>query len=381
MNGRTSRSRIGRREFLARMGLIAGGAAVAPGVLAACGGGGGGGDDDGRAVSISNWTAYIDPALNRKFTRMTGIKVTYTEDINDNNEYFAKIRPNLSKNRSIGRDGFVLTDWMASRLINEVRWVQPLVEARIPNKTNLRAALRSPGFDRERTYSLPWQSGVTGIAYNIEVTGREIRTVEDFLEVEGTKTVLTEMRDTIGLIMASLDIEPEKPTFAKAEPAFDFLERAVRDGKIDGFNGNEYVSDLGAGNLAAAFAWSGDVAQITRDNPAVRFAIPESGGMLWSDNFMIPKTSERPALASEWINFFYDPVNAARLTAEVQFISPVEGVPEELTKLGGEKAELVDNPLVVPTEEFLAQNHIFGPLVGKEEERFDRRFSEILGTG
>jgi spermidine/putrescine transport system substrate-binding protein len=363
------------------MGLIAGGAAVAPGVLAACGGGGGGGGGDGREVSISNWTAYIDPALNRKFTRQTGIKVTYTEDINDNNEYFAKIRPNLSKNRSIGRDGFVLTDWMASRLINEVRWVQPLVESRIPNKANLRAALRSPGFDRERTYSLPWQSGVTGIAYNIEVTGREVRSIEDFLDVEGTKTVLTEMRDTIGLIMASLGIEPEEPTFAKAEPAFDFLERAVRDGKIDGFNGNEYVSDLGAGNLAAAFAWSGDVAQITRDNPDVRFAIPESGGMLWSDNFMIPKTSDRPGLASEWINFFYDPVNAARLTAEVQFISPVEGVPEELTKLGGEAAELVENPLVVPTEEFLARNHIFGPLAGREEERFDRRFSEILGTG
>lgn len=381
MNGRGTGARIGRREFLARMGLLAGGAAVAPGVLAACGGGGGGGGGDGREVSISNWTAYIDPALNRKFTRQTGIKVTYTEDINDNNEYFAKIRPNLSKNRSIGRDGFVLTDWMASRLINEVRWVQPLVESRIPNKANLRAALRSPGFDRDRTYSLPWQSGVTGIAYNIEVTGREVRSIEDFLEVEGTKTVLTEMRDTIGLIMASLGIEPEEPTFAKAEPAFDFLERAVRDGKIDGFNGNEYVSDLGAGNLAAAFAWSGDVAQITRDNPDVRFAIPESGGMLWSDNFMIPKTSDRPGLASEWINFFYDPVNAARLTAEVQFISPVEGVPEELTKLGGEAAELVENPLVVPTEEFLARNHIFGPLAGREEERFDRRFSEILGTG
>lgn len=381
MNGRGTGARIGRREFLARMGLLAGGAAVAPGVLAACGGGGGGGGGDGREVSISNWTAYIDPALNRKFTRQTGIKVTYTEDINDNNEYFAKIRPNLSKNRSIGRDGFVLTDWMASRLINEVRWVQPLVESRIPNKANLRAALRSPGFDRERTYSLPWQSGVTGIAYNIEVTGREVRSIEDFLDVEGTKTVLTEMRDTIGLIMASLGIEPEEPTFAKAEPAFDFLERAVRDGKIDGFNGNEYVSDLGAGNLAAAFAWSGDVAQITRDNPDVRFAIPESGGMLWSDNFMIPKTSDRPGLASEWINFFYDPVNAARLTAEVQFISPVEGVPEELTKLGGEAAELVENPLVVPTEEFLARNHIFGPLAGREEERFDRRFSEILGTG
>jgi len=381
MTARRSHTGIGRREFLTRSGLLLGGTALAPTLLAACGGGGDGGGGDGRSVSISNWTSYIDPALNRAFTRRTGIKVTYTEDINDNNEYFAKIRPNLSRNQSIGRDGIVLTDWMASRLINELRWVQPLVEAEIPNKKNLRAALRSPGFDRERTYSLPWQSGVTGIAYNIDVTGTEIRTIDEFLAVEGTKTVLTEMRDTIGLIMASMGIDTDEPTFEKAAPAFDKLERAVRDGRISGFNGNEYVNDLGAGNLAAAFAWSGDVAQITRDNPKVRFAVPESGGMLWSDNFLIPKTSNRAGLASRWINFFYDPANAARLTAEVQFISPVEGVPEQLRKLGGDAAKLVDNPLVVPTEEFLAQNHIFGPLSGKEEERFDERFSQILGTG
>ena len=133
-----------------------------------------------------------------------------------------------------------------------------------------------------------------------------------------------------------------------AQPAFDALEKAVNDGKIDGFNGNDYVGDLGAGNLAAAFAWSGDVAQITLDNPDVRFAIPDSGGMLWSDNFLIPIGTDKVDLATEWINFFYDPKNAAVLTAGILYNSPVAGVAEELTKLGGDAAALVENPLVVP---------------------------------
>jgi spermidine/putrescine transport system substrate-binding protein len=386
---------MSRRQFLGRTGAVLGGLAVAPALLAACGGddddsgNGGGGGGGGRSVAISNWIGYwglpsTPPGggqLGKKFRQDTNIDLTYDEDINSNNEYFAKIRPSLSKDESIGRDGFVLTDWMANRLINEVKWVAPFDEAAFPNKGNLRAALRSPNFDPQRRFSVPWASGVTGIAYNIEQTGQEIRTIDEFLAVEGTTTILDEMRDTVGLFMRSLGIETADPNYTAAEPAFDKLAAAFDDGDIDGVNGNEYVNDLGAGNLAAAFAWSGDVAQITLDNPDVRFAVPESGGMLWSDNFMIPYTSEKVKLASEFINFFYDPVNAALLTSAIQFISPVDGVPEQLTAMGGDAAALVDNPLVVPTEESLAALSIFGPLGPAEEERFDNRFAEITGTG
>src|SRR5829696_7775322 len=332
-----ARAGMSRRQFLGRGGAVPGGLTIAPAVLAACGGGsdskgesGGGGGGGGKSVAISNWVGYwglpsTPPgggALGKKFRQDTSLDLTYDEDINDNNEYFAKIRPNLSKDQSIGRDGFVLTDWMANRLINQVKWVQKFDEAAFPNKAKLRPALKSPSFDPTRAYSVPWASGVTGIAYNIGITGKEIRTVDDLLAVKGTTTVLSEMRDTVGLFMRSLDIDTDKPTYAAAEPAFDKLAAAFDDGRIDGTNGNEYVNDLGSGNLAAAFAWSGDVAQITLDNPDVRFAVPESGGMLWSDNFMIPYTSDKADVASEFINFFYEPANAATLMAYIQYISP-----------------------------------------------------------
>jgi spermidine/putrescine transport system substrate-binding protein len=383
---RLARLGMSRRQFLGRTGAVLGGLAIAPTMLAACGGdddsgGSGDGGGCGKSIAISNWTSYMAPALLKSFPADTGIDLTYDEDINDNNEYFAKIQPSLSQGDSIGRDGFVLTDWMANRLINQVEWVQPLVPASFPNKANLRAALASPGFDPTRRFSAPWASGMTGIAYNIDETGQEIRTIDDFLAVAGSTTVLSEMRDTMGLFMNSLGIDTADPNYASAEPAFDALAAAFDDGKIDGTNGNEYVNDLAAGNLAAAFAWSGDVAQITLDNPAVRFAVPESKGMLWSDNFMIPSTSDKANLASEFINFFYDPENAAVLMAEIQYVSPVDGVEAELTALGGDAAALVDNPLVVPNEEFLANFAIFGPLGPDDEEKFDERFAEITGTG
>ena len=364
-----------------------GGLAVAPTVLAACGGSdgksskSGSGGGGGKSVAISNWTSYMDPSLKKSFPKDTGIALTYDEDINSNNEYFAKIRPNLSKHQSIGKDGFVLTDWMANRMINQVKWVQPFDEAKFPNKANLRQALKSPNFDPTRKYSAPWASGVTGIAYNIGITKKEIKTIDEFLAVEGTTTILDEMRDSVGLFMRSLGIDTAAPTYTKAEPAFDKLAAAFSDNKIDGTNGNEYVNDLGNGNLAAAFAWSGDVAQITLSNPDVRFAVPDSGGMLWSDNFMIPYTTDKADLASQFINYFYDPKNAAILTAYIQYISPVDGVPAELTKMGGKAAKLVDNPLVNPTDEFLSTLAIFGPLGPADEEKFDKRFAEITGSG
>ncbi|MEI8336599.1 MAG: spermidine/putrescine ABC transporter substrate-binding protein [Actinomycetes bacterium] len=374
-----ARQNLSRRQFLTRTGLAVGGVAIAPSLLAACGGGSS--DGNKNAVSISNWTGYMGKSDIAAFKKATGISVTYTEDINDNNEYFAKIQPNLQKGKSIGRDGFVLTDWMANRIINEVKWAQPFVASKVPNKANLLPALASPAFDPQRKFSLPWTTGMTGIAYNIAQTGKEIKTIDDFIAVSGPTSVLSEMRDTIGLFMLADGKDLATPTYESAGPSFDRLEKAISDGAITSFNGNDYVSDLGTGNLSAAIAWSGDVAQITRDNPDVRFAIPESGGRIWSDNFMIPVSSDKPDLASEWINFFYDPVNAARLTSFIQYVSPVQGTADELIKLGGDAAKLVDDPLVNPTDAMLATLSDFGSLNEAEEIRFDKRFAEIQGAG
>ena len=374
-----ARQNLSRRQFLTRTGLAVGGVAIAPSLLAACGGGSS--DGNKNAVSISNWTGYMGKSDIAAFKKATGISVTYTEDINDNNEYFAKIQPNLQKGKSIGRDGFVLTDWMANRIINEVKWAQPFVASKVPNKANLLPALASPAFDPQRKFSLPWTTGMTGIAYNIAQTGKEIKTIDDFIAVSGPTSVLSEMRDTIGLFMLADGKDLATPTYESAGPSFDRLEKAISDGAITSFNGNDYVSDLGTGNLSAAIAWSGDVAQITRDNPDVRFAIPESGGRIWSDNFMIPVSSDKPDLASEWINFFYDPVNAARLTSFIQYVSPVQGTADELIKLGGDAAKLVDDPLVNPTDAMLATLSDFGSLNEAEEIRFDKQFAEIQGAG
>jgi spermidine/putrescine transport system substrate-binding protein len=336
-----------RLELLRR--AAAGGAALTiPGLLAACGG-----DDEEMAgtttsgpkeladtLRFSNWTLYIDvdektkkrPTLDQ-FKQETGVTVQYFEDINDNATYFGKIQRPLSQGQSIDRDIIVLTD--NSRfpgILVQRGWLEKLDRSAIPNIDNLQDSLRSPSFDPDREYSLPWQSGMTGIATNTRLTGGQaVTSVDQLLEdakLKGKVTLLTEMADTVGIVMQANGDDPttvDDETFGRA---IDRIQQAVESGQVRQFTGNDYSGPLSRGDLAACLSWSGDVVQLTADNKNLKWNQPESGGMIWTDNMLIPKGGDAYT-ASTFMNFVYDPKIAAQLAAYINYVSPVKGAREE----------------------------------------------------
>lgn len=373
---------MSRRQFLIRSGAVGVAGLTLPQLLAACGGGSGGG---GNALTFDNWPAYIDPTEDGltgsvdRFQEANDIDVTYTEAYNDNTEYFATIQPVLGRGDTIDPDLIAPTSWMAGRLI-DLGWVDKLPLDKIENKGNLRDDLVKPAWDPTGEYSMPWQSGFAGIAYNLDVTGRELTSVDDLFDPEfaGKVGALTEMRDTIGVILLSMGVDISTiSTFDEAAPAFDKLEQAKADGQIRRFHGNDYFDDLSNGNLAATIGWSGDVAQIQLDNPAVRFVFPEAGATSWADTMVMPKGAANRDSAAKWIDFFYDPAQAAQLTAWVQYVSPVKGVREEVAKID---PELADNVLIFPDDATLANTRTFANLADDVEAEFDAAFSRIVGA-
>ncbi len=390
-----------RRRFLRNAGLGAGLMAAGPAFLAACGddskdsgsggdsGGGqsetttskGSGTADNNDLYHANWTSYLDEESAGLWEKETGKKIFYSEEFNDNNEYFAKISPELSQGNPIKPDIFTPSFWMAGRLIN-LGWLEKLPIDQVPNAKNLVTSLVKPSWDPTGEYSLPWQSGMAGIAYNAKVTGREITSIDDVLDPEfkGKIGMLTEMRDTLGLLAMAQGVALDKPTFKAFEPVFEVLDQAVSDGQIRRFHGNDYMDDLSAGNFAMCFGWSGDVVQLAKANPDVKFVIPESGGTLWSDTMVVPKGATQVDNAASWMDFCYDPVNAARIAAFVQYISPVQGVQDELRKMGGDAAVAADSPLLFPDEATEALLQSWGNLDEEEEAKFDERFAEITGN-
>jgi spermidine/putrescine transport system substrate-binding protein len=389
---RAMRSGLTRRQFIGRAGVATGAIVLTPSLLAACGGddddvdaneggeNGGGGADK---LVISNWPLYIDPTEDGVtgsvdlFKEETGIDLRYTDDFNDNNEFFAKIQPDLAAGNVINQDIIVPSSWLAKRLI-DLGWVDELPLDEIPNVANQRADLRNPVWDPEGKYSLPWQSGITGIAYNIDATGRELTSMDDLFDeaFKGKIGFLLEMRDSVGLLMLADGKDVTKPTFADAQASFDRLEEAANNGQIRAFTGNDYQDDLVAGNFVACVGWSGDIAQLSLDEPSLRFVIPDSGGMTWTDTQVMPKGAPNRAAAAEWMNYCYDPANAARIEAYIGYISPVEGVREEFLKNPDWEA-YADLDLMFPDEAMLSQTHQFGPLDEEESAQFDERYAEI----
>lgn len=337
-----------------------------------------------KRLVISNWPLYIDEASAddpgrttlQDFEKRYGINVSYTADVNDNVEFFAKVVNQLGSCQTTKRDLFMLTDWMAARMI-QMGWIQELDAARVPNlHQNLISALRAPAWDPHRRFSAPWQSGMTGIAYNKKKV-KEVRTIDELLtrsDLKGRVTLLTEMRDTMGLIMLSDGADPAKFTRTQWDSAMDKLKRARHSGQIRAFTGNEYVQDLSAGNVVACTAWSGDI--IASGDENLVFVVPESGLMIWADNMLVPNLATHQANAEKWINYYYEPATAARLAAYVNYICPVEGAQQEMEKLD---PKLAASELIFPSAETLAQTHLFMALTEVQIRTYESEFSDVTG--
>ncbi|GEP36965.1 ABC transporter substrate-binding protein [Nocardioides psychrotolerans] len=334
-----------------------------------------------REFVISNWTGYIDPrkqptSTMAEFQAKTGITVDYNVDVNDNAEFYAKVKNQLGSCDPIDRDMIVLTDWMAARMIG-LGWIQPMDKAAVPNlHANIIDSLRDKQWDPDLEYHAPWQSGLTGIAYNAAEVG-EVGSFEELIsrsDLNGKITLLSEMRDTMGFMLKVVGADPTDFTEDQWQNALDRLKKAIADGQLRSFAGNNYLQELSGGNVLACEAWSGDVIQAQFENPDIKFVVPEEGLSLWSDNMMIPNQATHQANAQQWIDYYYDPVVAAKLAAWVNYICPVAGAREEMEKLD---PSLVDNPLIFPDDDFLANTFDFMPLDDRQNAQYEKEWADV----
>ncbi|MER5767430.1 ABC transporter substrate-binding protein [Streptomyces sp. NPDC001985] len=393
----TGRGALTRRSLLRATGT---GALTLAGLttLAACGippakreGGAESSDDhsaEEKEVIFSNWTEYMDIGEDKKsrptlgdFTRRTGIRVKYTEDINDNVEFFGKIQPQLAAGQPTGRDLICVTDWLAARMIR-LGWVQRLDASLLPHAyTHLSPQFRNPDWDPGRAHSYPWTGISTVIAYNTRATGgKKVDSVSQLLDdpsLKGRVGFLTEMRDTVGMTLLDLGKDPGKFTDADYDEAIGRLQKGVDRKQIRRFTGNDYTSDLDKGDLAACIAWAGDVIQLRAGNPDIAFAIPEAGYVTSSDNLLVPAGARHRANATRLIDHYYRLPVAARLAAYINYVCPVAGVGAELAKID---PALARNTLIVPDRAMAAKSHAFRSLSTAEEKAYEEKFATLIGA-
>jgi spermidine/putrescine transport system substrate-binding protein len=359
--------------------------------IAACGGGGSGieGASDSSSVetvkvegkptgdlSISNWPLYIDKDTIGDFEDETGVSVKYIEDVNDNQEFFGKLQPQLAQGESGGRSIIVVTDWMAKKMY-DLGYVQNLDKTALPNvEKNLVPSLQSPSFDPNRDFSVPWQSGMTGLVVRKDLAP-DVHSIADLFDpkYEGKVEMLTEMRDTVPLVMKSEGVDLANATEDDWLAAIDKLQEAVDSGQIRRFTGNDYARDVSSGDAVAVIGWSGDAVQLQADNPDIEFRMPTEGCMLWSDNMLIPVGAPNPTAAEAFMDYVYDPRNQAQIEEYVNYVSPVAGTKEILLK---QDPDIANNQLIFPDESFTKKCDTAPTLTGEEEQRVTRAFESVV---
>jgi spermidine/putrescine transport system substrate-binding protein len=363
--------------------------------LAACGSDklGGGGKAQSKVIPkgkiasslfVANWPLYIDSKNPNKgtlgkFKKQYGTSVKYVEEINDNDEFFGKVRQQYAQGSSGGRDIHVVTDWMAGRM-KRLGYVQKLDHSAMPNvDANLIDKLKHPAFDPNRDYSVPWQSGQTGIIYRKDKVKRTPKSVNDIFDpaYKGKTTMLTEMRDSVGLTMLGMGKDPEKGSLADMLAAVDKIGKASKSGQIRRFTGNDYVKDLPKGDSWVIYGWSGDAVSLTADNPNIGFVHPDEGFMLWTDNMQIPVGAPHAFTAEKFMDFVYRPEIQAPITEAVTYVPPVKGVKEVLQKTD---PKIVTSPLVFPDAATLAKGKIFRQLTPDEERKLNTAFQKVIGA-
>ncbi len=382
---RLAQAQWSRRRFLGGGAALGGGLLLGPSLLAGCGGdsetsssdGGGDQNSGGKLLRISNWPLYMAEGFNAKFEKETGYTVDYKENFQDNETWFAANRDALAAGQDIGADLVIPTNSMTTRLIS-LGWLTKLDHAKIPNMKNVRPDLIEGVWDPGAVYSMPYFTGFAGLAYNKAETGREITSVDDLWDpkFKGRVSMLSDMQDGLGMIMLAQGVDLADVTVEDVQQASDLVAEKNQDGQIRRFTGNDYQDDLTNGNVVIAQVYSGAVAQLQADNPDIEFVVPEGGGTMFIDTMVAPITTENLDGAEAWMNFVYDKDNYAMLTDYVQYIPVLSDMDDALAKVN---PELVDNPLVNPSQEVLDRVQAWPPLKEEDEAAMVKTYAKVTG--
>ena len=409
LSGLTQR-RISRRDALKGAGSVSLAA-----FLAACGVAGGGGAAPAAHVNwvwskakkagvldFANWPLYIDVSQNSagqtthpsldQFTKDTGIQVTYSEPIQDDASFFAKIAPELKQGQPTGYDLMVITNGIYMTDLQLEHWLVELDHSKLPNFFKYAAKrLLNRSYDPGNRFTVPWQSGFTGIGYNPKLTGREITSFADLFDpaFAGKVGMFSDNQDTGNLTLIGMGIDPAKSTPKDWQKAADKLKKQRDAGIVRKYYDQSYIKALSAGDTWISMAWSGDIfqANLSAGNQDLKFVVPKEGGVIWTDNMCIPVHAAHPVDAITYMNYVYQPSIAATLAESIDYITPVPGAKQVIDQQAAQttdaptKQSLLQtsqSPLVFPSADELSRVYYYRVLTPSEATQWNNIFNAVI---
>ncbi|MBB2893779.1 polyamine ABC transporter substrate-binding protein [Flexivirga oryzae] len=404
LRGLTQR-RFSRRDLLQAAGLLAGAGLIAgcsvPGARASVIPEGYWDDKKpSKYLDWANWPLYLDvgkengrtvhPSL-VEFTKKTGIKVKYEEVIQDMDSFVGTIRPVLASHQATGYDLMVLTNGIYLTQMKELNYLVPLDHSRMPNFFKYAdSTSKNPTYDPGNKYTVPWQSGITGMAYNPKYVKRPITSFDDLFDpaFKGKVGMFADNQDLPNFALVGIGVDPAKSTEADWRRAAERLKQQRDQGLVRAYYQQDYISPLSKGDLWVTMAWSGDIFQANASTPGLdlKFVVPKQGAVVWTDNLCIPRYSNNPVSAMELINFMYQPEIAAMVAEYVNYFTPVPDAKKYIladAKAATKKAdreellEIAESPLVFPTKAMESKLYRYATLKPEEVPVWNQIFEPV----
>jgi spermidine/putrescine transport system substrate-binding protein len=353
-------------------------------------------------LDFANWPLYIDTAQNaagaatypslEQFTKDTGIKVNYSEPIQDDASFFAKIAPVLKQGHPIGYDLMVITNGIQMTDLQLKHWLTELDPSKLPNFfKNAAPRLLKRDFDPANKFTVPWQSGFTGIGYNPSLTGREITSFADLFDPKfaGKVGMMTGNQDTGNLTLLGLGIDPAKSTPNDWKKAADKLKKQRDAGIVRKYYDQSYIKSLSAGDTWISMAWSGDIfqANLSAGNQNLKFVLPKEGGIIWTDNMCIPLGAPHPVDAITYMNYVYQPSVAAMLAESINYVTPVPSAKQDIEQQVAQASDQAtkdsltqtsESTLVFPSQAEFDKTHYYRILNGSEATQWNDIFNAVI---
>lgn len=339
---------------------------------------------------FANWPEYMpeDQAPLKQFQQATGISYEYKEVIQENAEFFGKADPVLRAGQSLGYDIVVMTNGIQLQNMIQLGYCVPLDHAQLPNfAANAGQKYKERAYDPGNKYTIPYTSGVTGIAYNTEHVKEDITSIQSLFDpkYKGRVGMMSDAQEIGNFGMFALGIDPEKSTEADWRKAGEKLKEQRDAGIVRKYYDQSYIDAVSKGDVWLTMAWSGDVFQRQLAGEPVKFVVPEEGGTIWTDNMLIPKGAANPVDALILMDYLYQPAVAAELDEFIQYVTPVPAVQDLLrekakTAKGETKKALEDmvgSSLMFPTEADYAKLRGYTPLDNKQQQIFNPIFQSI----
>ncbi|GIH27522.1 ABC transporter substrate-binding protein [Acrocarpospora phusangensis] len=334
-------------------------------------------------VVFANWPEYMpeDQGPLKQFQQATGITYEYKEVIQENADFFGKSEPQLRAGQPLGYDIIVMTNGLQLAKMIALGYLVSLDHKQLPNfAANAGAKYKNPSFDPNNQFTIPWQAGVTGIAYNTKYVDEDITSIQSLFDkkYEGKVGMMADAQEIANFGMFAVGVDPDKSTQADWEKAGAKLKEQRDSGVVRKYYDQSYIDAVAKGDIWLSQAWSGDVFQRQLAGEPVKFVVPAEGGTIWIDNMAIPKGAANPVDALMLMDFMYKPEIAAELTEYIQYVTPVPGVQAILAGKDDKDAKaLAESPLIFPSDADYAKLRSYKTLTSAEESVFNGIFQTI----